>query len=129
MPGWLRARERILALGGIQACNSYVKINLSLFNLYPRKYTPSIPVVGDQLAERFDPGRGLEPAEYPSVVYVVGGQIASAPSVRIRARPASSGPFPGAAWWQRHRAWIEVFSSAQITKSRSPSGSPCQVLA
>jgi len=38
------ARERILALGGIQACNSYVKINLSLFNLYPRQYTPSIPI-------------------------------------------------------------------------------------
>jgi squalene-hopene/tetraprenyl-beta-curcumene cyclase len=38
-----RCRDRILALGGIQACNSYVKINLSLFNLYPRKYTPSIP--------------------------------------------------------------------------------------
>jgi squalene-hopene/tetraprenyl-beta-curcumene cyclase len=38
-----RARDRILALGGMQACNSYVKINLSLFNLYPRQYTPSIP--------------------------------------------------------------------------------------
>ncbi len=39
-----RARDRILALGGIQAANSYVKINLSLFNLYPRQYTPSIPI-------------------------------------------------------------------------------------
>ena len=38
-----RLRERIVALGGIQACNSYVKINLSLFGLYPRQYTPSIP--------------------------------------------------------------------------------------
>jgi squalene-hopene/tetraprenyl-beta-curcumene cyclase len=38
-----KARERILALGGIQAANSYVKINLSLFNLYPREGTPSIP--------------------------------------------------------------------------------------
>jgi squalene-hopene/tetraprenyl-beta-curcumene cyclase len=38
-----RARERILTLGGIQACNSYVKINLSLFGLYPRQYTPTIP--------------------------------------------------------------------------------------
>jgi squalene-hopene/tetraprenyl-beta-curcumene cyclase len=42
-PRLARARERILALGGIQACNSYVKINLSLFGLYPRQYTPSIP--------------------------------------------------------------------------------------
>ena len=32
-----RARERVLALGGLQAANSYVKINLSLFGLYPRK--------------------------------------------------------------------------------------------
>ena len=38
-----RARERILSLGGVQAANSYVKINLSLFGLYPRKYVPSVP--------------------------------------------------------------------------------------
>jgi squalene-hopene/tetraprenyl-beta-curcumene cyclase len=38
-----RLRERILALGGIQAANSYVKVNLSLFGLYPRKDCPSIP--------------------------------------------------------------------------------------
>jgi squalene-hopene/tetraprenyl-beta-curcumene cyclase len=38
-----RLRQRILELGGIQAANSYVKINLSLFDLYPRQYCPSIP--------------------------------------------------------------------------------------
>ncbi|HME08651.1 MAG TPA: squalene--hopene cyclase [Bryobacteraceae bacterium] len=38
-----RAKERILALGGIQAANSYVKINLSLFDLFPREYCPAIP--------------------------------------------------------------------------------------
>jgi squalene-hopene/tetraprenyl-beta-curcumene cyclase len=38
-----RARERILALGGLQAANSYVKINLSLFDLFPRDQAPSIP--------------------------------------------------------------------------------------
>jgi squalene-hopene/tetraprenyl-beta-curcumene cyclase len=37
------ARLRILALGGLQAANSYVKINLSLFGLYPRKHAPSVP--------------------------------------------------------------------------------------
>jgi len=42
-PRLVRARERILSLGGIQAANSYVKINLSLFDLYPRRYCPSIP--------------------------------------------------------------------------------------
>ncbi len=33
-------RERILALGGIQAANSYVKVNLSLFDLYPTGILP-----------------------------------------------------------------------------------------
>lgn len=38
-----QARERILALGGLQATNSYTKNNLSMFGLFPRKYTPSVP--------------------------------------------------------------------------------------
>jgi squalene-hopene/tetraprenyl-beta-curcumene cyclase len=42
-PNLARARERILALGGLQSANSYVKVNLSLFDLYPREHTPSIP--------------------------------------------------------------------------------------
>jgi squalene-hopene/tetraprenyl-beta-curcumene cyclase len=42
-PELTRARERILSLGGIQAANSYVKVNLSLFGLYPRKNCPSVP--------------------------------------------------------------------------------------
>jgi squalene-hopene/tetraprenyl-beta-curcumene cyclase len=42
-PRLARARERILALGGIQSANSYVKVNLSLFDLYPREHCPSIP--------------------------------------------------------------------------------------
>ncbi len=42
-PRMVAARERILSLGGIQACNSYVKLNLSLFGLYPREHCPSIP--------------------------------------------------------------------------------------
>ncbi len=37
------ARDRVLALGGIQRANSYVKINLSLFGLYPRDECPSVP--------------------------------------------------------------------------------------
>jgi squalene-hopene/tetraprenyl-beta-curcumene cyclase len=39
----VRLRQRILELGGIQAANSYVKVNLSLFDLFPRQYCPSIP--------------------------------------------------------------------------------------
>jgi squalene-hopene/tetraprenyl-beta-curcumene cyclase len=42
-PRMVRARERILALGGLQAANSYVKINLSLFGLYPREHCPTVP--------------------------------------------------------------------------------------
>jgi len=42
-PHLSKARERILAMGGIQSANSYVKINLSLFDLYPREDCPAIP--------------------------------------------------------------------------------------
>ena len=38
-----RLRQRILALGGIQAANSFVKIHLSLFNLYPRRHAATVP--------------------------------------------------------------------------------------
>jgi squalene-hopene/tetraprenyl-beta-curcumene cyclase len=38
-----RARRSILELGGLQGANSYVKINLSLFGLYPRQHAPSVP--------------------------------------------------------------------------------------
>src|ERR1700722_95723 len=38
-----RLRDCIISLGGIQAANSYTKVNLSLFDLYPRDGTPSIP--------------------------------------------------------------------------------------
>ncbi|WP_338785683.1 hypothetical protein [Streptomyces sp. DG1A-41] len=38
--------------------------------------------------------------------------------------------WPGArVGWQRQRAWTEVFSSALMTYSSSPSGRPCQVRA
>ena len=42
-PRLVRARESILRGGGLQAANSYVRINLSLFGLYPRADTPTIP--------------------------------------------------------------------------------------
>jgi squalene-hopene/tetraprenyl-beta-curcumene cyclase len=51
-----KSRERVLALGGLQACNSYTKINFSLFGLFPRRFTPSVPpeivlIPGDVLYE------------------------------------------------------------------------------
>jgi len=42
-PRMTRLRNKILELGGIQAANSYVKVNLGLFDLYPRRYCPAIP--------------------------------------------------------------------------------------
>ncbi len=42
-PRMRRARELILRMGGIQACNSYTKLNYSLFDLFPRKFVPTIP--------------------------------------------------------------------------------------
>ena len=42
-PRMVRLRERILELGGLQASNSYVRTNLSFFNLFPRDACPSIP--------------------------------------------------------------------------------------
>lgn len=42
-PEMTRLRDCILRLGGVQAANSYVKINLSLFGLYPREHVPTIP--------------------------------------------------------------------------------------
>ncbi|GEM_PF-159488 len=42
-PEMQRARRRVLALGGLQAANSYTRINLSLFGMFPRHAAPSIP--------------------------------------------------------------------------------------
>ena len=42
-PALVKARERVIALGGLQAANSYTKINFSLFGLYPRRRVPSVP--------------------------------------------------------------------------------------
>jgi squalene-hopene/tetraprenyl-beta-curcumene cyclase len=39
----IKARETALALGGVQECNSYTRINLSLFGLFPQKYAPTVP--------------------------------------------------------------------------------------
>jgi len=54
-PRLRRLRQRILDLGGVQAANSYVKINLALFGLYPREFAPRVPpelmLLGDLIYE------------------------------------------------------------------------------
>ncbi len=42
-PRLVKARRKILELGGVQSANSYVKLNLSLFGLYPREHCPAVP--------------------------------------------------------------------------------------
>jgi squalene-hopene/tetraprenyl-beta-curcumene cyclase len=42
-PRMRQALGVIQKLGGIQACNSYTKINFSFFDLFPRKFCPTIP--------------------------------------------------------------------------------------
>ena len=42
-PAMQKARATILALGGLQAVNSYTKINLSFFGLYPDAGVPQVP--------------------------------------------------------------------------------------
>jgi squalene-hopene/tetraprenyl-beta-curcumene cyclase len=42
-PEMSRARRKALELGGLQSCNSYTKINFSFFDLYPRRFVPSVP--------------------------------------------------------------------------------------
>lgn len=37
------ARSAALALGGVGNCNSYTRINLSLFGLFPQKHVPTVP--------------------------------------------------------------------------------------
>ncbi len=38
-----RLHDRIIELGGLQSANSYVRVNLSLFGLFPRDACPAIP--------------------------------------------------------------------------------------
>jgi squalene-hopene/tetraprenyl-beta-curcumene cyclase len=38
-----RARAVVLDLGGVQGCNSYTRINLSLFGLFPQRFVPTVP--------------------------------------------------------------------------------------
>ena len=42
-PRMKRLRSMILSMGGLQACNSYTKVNLSLFGLFPRQFAPTVP--------------------------------------------------------------------------------------
>lgn len=43
IPAMERARQKILDLGGLQAANSYVRVNLAAFGLFPKQHLPAIP--------------------------------------------------------------------------------------
>lgn len=75
-PELKRARQRALDLGGLQECNSYTKINFSLFGLYPKRFAPSVPpeivlVPGDILYEMSSWTRSI--IVPLSIVQAVGG--------------------------------------------------------
>lgn len=80
------ARDRVIALGGVQACNSYTKINFSLFGLFPRRFTPSVPaevvlIPGDLLYQMSSWSRAiLVPL---SIVQAVGRQRAAPEGIDI----------------------------------------------
>ena len=66
--------------------------------------------------ERFDPGGGLAAAVDLGPVDVVGGQVGQrAAAVVVVADPHHPGLARGRVGWHRQRAWMEVFSSAEIT--------------
>ncbi len=82
-----RARERVLALGGLQACNSYTKINFSLFGLFPRRFTPSVPpeivlLPGDILYEMSSWTRAI--IVPLSIVQAVGRQRSAPEGIDVR---------------------------------------------
>lgn len=73
---------------------------------------------------------GVGVAEYLRGVDVVGGEVGQGTTASVGVidvhRPGLAGARLG---WLWHQAWMEVFSSALITYSSSPSCSPCQVRA
>lgn len=85
-PEMKRARERALDLGGLQQCNSYTKINFSLFDLYPRRYAPSVPpevvlAPGDILYEMSSWTRSI--IVPLSIVQAIGGTKPTPGGIRV----------------------------------------------
>lgn len=85
-PEMARARRRALELGGLQECNSYTKINFSLFGLYPKKYVPSVPpeivlVPGDLLYEMSSWTRSI--IVPLSIVQALGGTRPTPHGIRV----------------------------------------------
>ena len=66
----IRLRQSIRDNGGIQSANSYVKINLSLFGLYPRDCVPTVPpelvLVPGGICMKCLPGHGPLSFRFPS---------------------------------------------------------------
>src|SRR5205085_3641096 len=52
-PALVKARQAILALGGIDACNSFTKIYLAIFGQFPWERCPAVPPELVLLPDRF----------------------------------------------------------------------------
>jgi squalene-hopene/tetraprenyl-beta-curcumene cyclase len=85
-PEMTKARRRALELGGLPECNSYTKINFSLFDLYPKRYVPSVPpeiviVPGDVLYEMSSWTRSI--IVPLSIVQALGGTRPTPHGIRV----------------------------------------------
>jgi squalene-hopene/tetraprenyl-beta-curcumene cyclase len=85
-PEMAKARHRALDLGGLQECNSYTKINFSLFDLYPKRYVPSVPpeiviAPGDILYEMSSWTRSI--IVPLSIVQAIGGVRQTPAGIRV----------------------------------------------
>lgn len=102
-PAMVKAREKARSLGGLHACNSYVKINLSLFGLYPRNRVPTVPpelvLVPKILYEMSSWTRTI--VVPLSVVQAAGGQRPAPDGITLSELevPGTSPPILSKGWW------------------------------
>lgn len=124
-PRMERLRERILALGGVSAANSYVKINLSFFGLYPRAYCPTVPpemmlMPGGFLYEMSSWTRAI--VVPLSIVQAAAGPRPAPAGFTLEelGQPAPFAPGPGTLTWRKTFLLIDRFF--KIWERRGPRG-------
>jgi len=128
-PRMERLRCRILELGGIQSANTYVKINLSLFGLYPKEHCPTVPpeamllpfhllyrasawtraiLVSLSIAQAANPGRRAPDGFTLDELWLPGASPALGRDARFFSWRNAFVALDGALkWWERHGSkWL-----------------------